>query len=543
MTQPRREIARASELLQAQLLQDININPVQPSLSATNLNIFARGGPASPGFNEFTPLFQRNQAQLNLSGLAGSDSTYGGEAVVSGLYDRLSVSAGQFHYESDGFRRNADTEQKVYVLFGQAALTPRANVQAEVLHLTAEEGDIRLDFDPDAFSGDRTRDLDKTMVRLGGRFSPSSRSAFITSLIYGNRHAKTQDVSGTGTPFDIRANQHGFQGEVQHVFRGNAFNAVAGFSGYTINTRDRVSPLGAGSAGSSSRSDDQNTAYAYSTWFFPKAVAWTFGLSYDYFNRDGDDRFDYDVTRVSPKLGIQWTVSDTARFRFAAFQTIKPALFANRTIQPTQVAGFNQFYDGFNGTTSWNYGAALDTRLARKVYGGLEAVSRDLDVPAPRGGGSFTEDMNEQNYQAYIYWVPTSNWALRFGTAYDVFDSNSPTATGGVTKVETLSFPVEVRYFSPGGFFAGFGASLVHQDVSRGEEVLLAEGNDAFVVADGLLGYRFPQRRGLVTLEARNLFDQGFKLQDNNYRIAQDLTDAGPLMPERSALARMTLNF
>ena len=30
---PRREIARVSELLQAQMLQDININPVQPSLA------------------------------------------------------------------------------------------------------------------------------------------------------------------------------------------------------------------------------------------------------------------------------------------------------------------------------------------------------------------------------------------------------------------------------------------------------------------------------------------------------------------------------
>ena len=36
---PRREIARVSELLQAQMLQDININPVQPSLAETNLSL------------------------------------------------------------------------------------------------------------------------------------------------------------------------------------------------------------------------------------------------------------------------------------------------------------------------------------------------------------------------------------------------------------------------------------------------------------------------------------------------------------------------
>ena len=61
---PRREIARVSELLQAQMLQDININPVQPSLAETNLSLLSRGGPFIPGLNEYTPLFERNDIQF-----------------------------------------------------------------------------------------------------------------------------------------------------------------------------------------------------------------------------------------------------------------------------------------------------------------------------------------------------------------------------------------------------------------------------------------------------------------------------------------------
>ena len=75
-------IARVSELLQAQMLQDVNINPVQPSVGATNLNIVTLGGPANPGFNEFTPLFQSNQMQFNVTGIGGSNDTLGGEAVL-----------------------------------------------------------------------------------------------------------------------------------------------------------------------------------------------------------------------------------------------------------------------------------------------------------------------------------------------------------------------------------------------------------------------------------------------------------------------------
>jgi tetratricopeptide (TPR) repeat protein len=179
-TQPRSEIARVSELLQAQLLQDININPVQPSLSETNLGIITSGGPARPGFNEFTPLFERNQAQLNLSGVVGSDWTRGEEAIVSGIYDNFSISAGQFHYQSDGFRDNFHIQHDIYDFYAQAAITPELNAQAELRSRRTEEGDLRLNFDPDNFSNNRHRDLDQDTGRLGLRYSPSPSSDILT---------------------------------------------------------------------------------------------------------------------------------------------------------------------------------------------------------------------------------------------------------------------------------------------------------------------------------------------------------------------------
>ena len=40
------------------MLQDINLNPVQPSVSASNLNIASGAGDV--GLNEFTGLFESN---------------------------------------------------------------------------------------------------------------------------------------------------------------------------------------------------------------------------------------------------------------------------------------------------------------------------------------------------------------------------------------------------------------------------------------------------------------------------------------------------
>ena len=81
---PRYEIAQVSELLQAQLLQPININPVQPSLVATNLNILARTGLSTMAFNEYMSLFERDRTQLYVSGTLGNNGTWADEVVVSG---------------------------------------------------------------------------------------------------------------------------------------------------------------------------------------------------------------------------------------------------------------------------------------------------------------------------------------------------------------------------------------------------------------------------------------------------------------------------
>ena len=152
---PRREIARVSELLQAQMLQDININPVQPSLAETNLSLVTRGGPFKPGFNEYTPLFERNDVQFQASGLAGNEDTHGFEGIASALYDRFSISAGAFSYETDGWRPNDGIQHNIEDFFMQAAVTPDLNMQVELRRRESQQGDLAFNFDPDFFNPDQ----------------------------------------------------------------------------------------------------------------------------------------------------------------------------------------------------------------------------------------------------------------------------------------------------------------------------------------------------------------------------------------------------
>jgi hypothetical protein len=42
----------------------------------------------------------------------------------------------------------------------------------------------------------------------------------------------------------------------------------------------------------------------------------------------------------------------------------------NQTIEPTQVAGFNQFFVDAEGTDAWRYGIAMDQKFSKDLFAG-----------------------------------------------------------------------------------------------------------------------------------------------------------------------------
>ncbi len=541
----RREIARLSELLQAQLLQDVNINPVQPSTSEANLNIIAGGGPAEPGFNEFTPLFERNRAQLNASATGGTQDTLGGEAVVSAVYDRLSLSAGAYHYETDGFRANNEIEHDIQNVYAQFAVTPDLNVQLELRRRETRNGDIALNFDPDSFLQVKDRDLQLDTARIGVRYSPAPHSDIIASLIYGDRTERTHEeelLLGFDFATDTLLDDEGYQAEAQYLYRGDRFKLTAGAARSDV---DRFLESSAGFVAFPpptvlifDRPIEHTRGYLYASLNYPESVNWTLGTSYDKYDEDV-----LDVEEVNPKAGVQWDITDRIRLRGAYTQTVAPTTVNNRTIEPTQVAGFNQFFADPGATVSRLYGVGLDVRVADGLRIGAEASRRKLEEPIFIGAGAVFEDREETIYSAYAYWTPVRQLALSGEVVLDRFESVASLDVDLPLEVTTVRAPVSARYYHRSGFFAGIGATYVDQEVVRQAASALADGEDSFVVLDAWLGWRLPKRRGMISLAVQNALDQEFRYQDDSYREFEDEPSIGPFLPERSILGKVTLNF
>ncbi len=542
---PRHEIARVSELLQSQLLQPNNINPVQPSLAQSNLFILEGAGPSAPSFNEFNPLFNRNRFALQASGVVGNNDTLGEEIVHSAVWNRYSYSLGQFHFETDGFRENNDQEQDIYNLFGQASLSHRTSIQAEFRATEFERGDLTLNFFPDDILPGQRLKRDGLSARFGFHYAFSPGTDVIGTFTYQSIDLAEKDNIPPVFSLDKDTDEDNVGGEIQFLHRSDRYNVVGGGGHFTtdeeIDETTVISlppPLPPMVIPSKQSTDvDHTNAYVYSQVHFPRKVTWTLGASADFFRGRTVDR-----DQVNPKAGVIWSPVPSTTLRAAVFRVLKRSLINNQTLEPTQVAGFNQFFDDADGTDSWRYGLAVDRKFTATLFGGAEYTRRDLEVPFTRVTGSVREilkvDWEEQEVRAYMFLTPHPWLSLSIEYQYEKFDRDKE-FVGFIENVETHRVPIGFGFFHPCGFFSRLRGTYFDQKGNFERKVVPAPGtfstgSDDFLVVDASLGYRLPKRYGIFTVEARNLFDESFRYQDTD--------PVSPvLQPERSVFFKFTM--
>lgn len=531
LSQPRHEIARVSELLQAQLTQPLSLNSVQPSLSEANLNLSANFANAT--LNEYTSLFERNQTKLLISGLGGSNDTLAEELVFSGVAEPMAYSLGQFHYQTNGFRKNADLQHDIYNAFIQLAATPQLNLQAEYRYRNTVSGDFQFNFNNSFSSKNRTQ-TQQEVFRLGTHYHHSNQLHAVASLIYSEQ--EQQNDFFLNSKITQLGADNAYQGEAQIVYQSDHYNITSGVGLYKTNINHYLNSIH-----SSEFETDQHIIYSYLNLNPLKDFNITLGLSYDSYQQQ-----DFEVNKLNPKIGLQWHINDALLLRAAFLKFIKHDLLVNQTIEPTQVAGFNQFFDDTNGTESKRYGIGLDAKLNSTLFGGLEVSKREQRPPAFIGTPFFEIEQYQENLgHVYVYWLPSPTWAVTADYLFERFKSEHGKlrAQDIPRDVITNSVPVSVKYFDPSGFFAQIGATYVHQNIDLPESLQqsIAADSESFTLIDAGIGYRLAKRQGIFSLNINNIFDEKFRFQDNSY-LTPNTTDPR-FIPERTIFFTLNLNL
>ena len=552
---PDSEIARQSDLLQSQLLQPLNNNPVQPSLSDSSA-VAPGAGPAAPSFNEYSQLFNQNRISLLGSGLVGNNETWGEELVGTALYDRYSLSLGQFRYRTQGFRDNADLDQNIYDAFTQIAMTTKLSIQGEVQVNDTGQGDLGQKFFPDFFS--KTLDLDNRIdsYRLGVHYAPAPTSDIILSGFYQKLQNNASDLTPIAFPPDTGYNSDSISRartvEGQYLFHTVQLNVTSGagyFAGPQRLETDLLyfNPYFIQEFPPTETTLRHYNYYLYPQFNIPGHVTLTLGGSYDRITHDTLDR-----KQFNPKAGLMWNPIRSTTFRLAWLRTIRRDLVSNQTIEPTQVAGFQQFHQDFNedAVDSKQYGIGVDQKFPSDILGGIELTRRNLTVPVPVYFSSGAIDFQNQDEtikrgRAYLNWTPLSWVAASAEYFVDRTDGNF--TSDFFTKLTTQRVPLGLNLYHSSGAFLKVTATFIDQKGvfntdPTGFATTYESGASRFWIWDTSLGYRLPKRDGIFTIGVDNLFDRNFQFFDveQTFSVMQQLPQ---YQPARFLFAKLTLSF
>jgi len=252
--------------------------------------------------------------------------------------------------------------------------------------------------------------------------------------------------------------------------------------------------------------------------------------------------------QFNPKFGVLWAASQRTTVRLAAFRTLRRLTHANQTIEPTQIAGFNQFFDDFIGTKAKRYGLGIDHQFSSDLFVGFELSQRDSDKPLIDSitGVTTRETNKEAMHRGYLYRILNSRWNIAteyfFGRATRDFTAGTSDEANPV-KITTRFLPVGLNYHQPHGFFSKMAVNLVAQDVDFTTQQGVANDQARFATVDLMAGYRLAGRKTIASITVQNIFDRQFKFHDTSLSTETATPLLARFRPERSIFATVAFWF
>ena len=463
--------------------------------------------------------------------------------MLSGIYQKAAFSLGGFHFQTDGWRNNADQKDSIGNAFLQLELSPQTSIQGEYRYRNLKTGDIRLRFFPEDFFPGQRDSEERNTARIGLRHAFSPNSTILGSFIH-QEVVFRSDIGQLPFPFtsiDTKRPESATSIELQHLFRFGSVNLTSGVGYAKVDGHsDGVTQLAIFPNPFTARFPTdlkQANTYVYSYLNPVNNLTITLGASGDFTNGESPDVGDRQ--QFNPKFGVSWNPWSETTIRAAAFRTLKRTLITDQTIEPTQVAGFNQFFDDTNGTSAWRYGVAVDQKITKELFAGSEFARRDLNSPFVQRNviaGTTTsgkQDIQEDLSRVYLFWTPHTRWVLKAEYQFEHFRSEG--LTDLPQRLQTHRIPLGVNFFHPSGLSASLKATYINQ---AGRFVRTdgsdRNGSEDFWTLDAALNYRLPKRYGIVTFGATNLADRKFKFYDRDFKNPM-------LQPSRMIFGRITL--
>jgi Flp pilus assembly protein TadD/outer membrane cobalamin receptor len=547
---PQYDAARASEVLQAQLLQPLSATPLLPLLGETNLLATEGAGPSALGFREYNQMFVREKPWLSVSGLGGSNHTGADEITLSGIYDRFSYALNQYHYETLGYRDNNDVSYDVLSAYTKFQATEALSFLLQVGQREENRGNL-----DETLLQDQPLSLLQTKNRinsvlLGSHLTISPQVELLTALSHQEaKFHQLAHISVLDSPVDSifkqkpRTSNAEIQGQFSnvpgHLIIGADWAKMYGKTVQSNETTDPIVQLILGDPLITETTDYYRTGYGYWTIAPTKPLELTFGIAYAEYDAE---TFTKQLSGWYPKFAAVYQLNPQLILRTSYLQSLKRPLAIEQTLEPTEVGGFNQFTDEAEGIESDQYAVGFDFDIGHGHRLGGDAFIRKLEIPIIDPTSGLIQSNAEQK-QMLVFWNWSTNpWAISLKYIYEkseYTDTDTVALFGAATPMITQSIPMRVQWQSQNGLTISAIATYFNQKAEFDDG--LTKADDNFTLLDAMVSYPFFNHHLEVELRCNNLFDKSFRYQNTN--LYDPTPRISPYIPERTFLIGLKLSY
>ncbi|MGV6859838.1 MAG: FecR domain-containing protein [bacterium] len=569
--QYRHDVSRVNELLLAQLNSDTTHPMIQPQLLRSRAALLDHGGPRSPGYNEFNPLFVETGGYGTLNATVAGQQTLGNDLVLGYIDDNYALNAAHYHFSTNGFFDNQDYREDTTRLQLQWQATEKTKLQLDTTRNEVDKGSVALRFNPEANNPSyRNNSIeDSYAIGLTNRLTGSSQLTAYTSY-------SQEDDTQSGFAPNVQPYISGFDGDLdgdtrmyhlQYAQRTSATRWLIGSQYANAKTKSKLlvdflaTPSNPDITREESTDYSDTRAYAYlyktsentanntvNTGMKSTGLSLTAGIEVAKQNTEQAP----ERTHWLPKLGLTWTSSPRTTLGLAAFKSlnsaITPASFT--TLAPTQIAGFDQLFSGARSTTSNNLGLSLEYAWRDNLKTGFRARQQRATTPQRLlfinpSPTIRPVDIRSQfdDGVAWLYWTPNDRFSVSLEHHVekysDDFEEVAGSSPDGIESLTTRRTPLKLGYHHASGFSATVDTSYISQ---KGVFWLPAATSGtaqkgSFWLTNVALSYPIPSHRGTLSVGVKNAFDRRYHYEDLGSYASEDTQ--GSAVPSRFAAERL----
>jgi len=507
-----RDRAAESESLLARLLEPANLNSFNQ-------------------FNEYTSLFEAPSLNGTFTGTVGNLRTHEAKVTADGALPaaNLAFRAEAAYDETEGWRetnygRSSQVEARL-----KWDPSPVHSFMFSGSHLNTKQGDNfypRYEYDDPADPFDWIKTL-ANRLELGYRCHLKPRTDLLFVLTYyeatgdWDQHDQTGPVDfGLGETYihsfqSVSTREPYYQAQAQLQFQVREHQFVLGTIQYMgshqiSNFQEVYLDLGLPQAiwfGEFETDYDLDKGfhsyYLQDTWKLSPSLTVEAAVYYDLIQ--ATSAFlgtEWNLAELGPRLGLIWTPTRRDTFRLAAFRYLLP--FYTSRIDPMDVAGVTIFRNHMEASLAQEADLVWEREWPSGLFwANLFSVKREYNyrVRTDDGTVKVSEKGRMSGLELALNQLLWPGLGLEARYRYlDVEDEGLPSADRWDHQAS-----LGLSWVDPSGFSARLRQTFRHQD-------LKSEGrpDESIWLTDARIAYELPGKRGKISLEARNIFDQKF---------------------------------